>query len=323
MKPIEGLHHITAVARDPQRNVDFYRNILGQRLVKKTVNFDDPGTYHFYYADAAGTPGSVLTFFPWGNTRRGMRGNGTTNAFAYNIPGGAMGFWLEHLKQNGIQTAAVEQRFGADVLGFDDPDGMRIELTSSSQKATIETWAEGPVDPHYALQGFHSATLWLDDVEPTAEVLTKHMGYFFVGQEDSRYRFAGGPDALGSIIDIVHRPGGSQAVFGSGSIHHIAFRVPNDPTQLEYQQSLREAGLGVTDVRDRNYFHSIYYREPGRVLFEIATNNPGFAIDEPKETLGESLKLPEWFEVQRKEIESVLAPLTLKPIQRAEYTLQN
>jgi len=322
MNPIQGLHHITAVASDHQRNVDFYRNILGQRLVKKTVNFDDPGTYHFYYADAAGTPGSVLTFFPWANTRRGMRGNGTTNAFAYNIPDGSLGFWQDHLKRNGIHTEAVEQRFGVDVLAFDDPDGMRIELTTSDQQSALEDWGEGPVDPRHALQGFHSATLWLDNVEPTAEVLTRLMGYTFIGQEGSRYRFNGGPDALAGIIDIVHRPGGSRAAFGAGSIHHIAFRVPNDPTQLAYQLSLRAAGLGVTEVRDRNYFHSIYFREPGGVLFEIATNNPGFTADEPLESLGEALKLPAWFEVQRAEIESVLAPLTLKPIKRVEHSLQ-
>jgi glyoxalase family protein len=308
MRPIEGLHHITAVARDPQRNVDFYRNILGQRLVKRTVNFDDPGTYHLYYADASGTPGSVLTFFPWSGVKRATRGNGTTNSIAYNVPEGSLGFWQEYFKQNGIQTSAMEQRFGVEVLPFDDPDGLRIELVGNKQQAETQHWIEGPVDARFALQGFHSTTLWLDQVEPTAELLTNQMGYSFSGQEGSRYRFSGGPGALGSILDIVLRPGESQAVFGAGSVHHIAFRVPDDQSQLDYQQALQSAGQSVTGVRDRSYFHSIYFREPGGVLFEIATNNPGFAIDEPAELLGETLKLPDWLEEQRPEIEKLLTP---------------
>ena len=323
MNSIDGLHHITAVAQDPQKNVDFYRNVLGQRLVKKTINFDDPGTYHFYYADAAGTPGSVLTFFPWPDVPQAARGNGSTNALAYNVPDGAFGFWQEHLKKNGVQTAPVEQRFGVDVLPFDDPSGLRIELIGSDQPAGTQSWLDGPIDARFALQGFHSATLWLDQVEPTAELLTKQMGYTFSGQEGSRYRFAGGPGALGSLIDIVQRPAGSPAIFGAGSVHHIAFRVPDDQSQLDYQRALRAAGLGVTEVRDRSYFHSIYYREPGGVLFEIATKNPGFAIDEPLERLGEALKLPGWLEPQRLEIENLLAPISLKAVQKVEYEHQS
>lgn len=319
MKPIDGLHHITAVARDAQRNLDFYRNILGQRLVKKTVNFDDPTTYHLYYADYVGTPGSVITFFPWANTRRGTRGNGTTNALAYNIAPEALGFWQEHLKKNGIATQAVEKRFSADVLAFDDPDGMRIELVAENSQANLAAWADGPIDPRFALQGFHSATLWQNRIEPTANVLVNQMGFTLAGQEGSRYRFTSGPNGYAGSIDILHRPGGSPAGFGAGSIHHIAFRVPNDAIELEYQIALRAAGLNLSEVRDRNYFHSIYYREPGGVLFEIATNNPGFAVDEPGEALGEGLKLPENYEVYRAEIENALIPLTLKTVQRFEY----
>lgn len=318
MQPIEGLHHITAVAGSPQGNVDFYRNILGQRMVKKTINFDDPTTYHLYYADAIGTPGSVVTFFPWAGMRKGIRGNGTTNALAYNIPDSAMGFWQEHLKRCGIHTEAVETRFGANVLAFDDPDGMRIELVGSAPFADIVHWDEGPVDARYAIQGFHSATLWQDNVENTAAVLTTLMGYSFSGQEGNRYRFTGGQGSLASVIDVIHRPGGSRAVFGAGSIHHIAFRVPNDPAELDYQKSLRQAGLDVSEVRDRQYFHSIYYREPGGVLFEIATNNPGFTVDESRDKLGEALKLPAWLETHRAEIENALIPLTLNPIQQVD-----
>jgi glyoxalase family protein len=210
-----------------------------------------------------------------------------------------------------------------DVLPFDDPDGLRIELIGNSMRSNTKPWIEGPVDARFALQGFHSATLWLDEVEPTAEVLTKLMGFNFIGQEGNRYRFSGDGSTLGSNIDILHLPGNEQAIFGAGAIHHVAFRVPDDLTQLDYRQSLKAAGLGVTGVRDRSYFHSIYFREPGGVLFEIATNTPGFATDEPSEKLGEALKLPVWLEEQRAEIENILVPLTLKPVQKAENERQN
>jgi len=316
MDPIKGLHHVTAVARDPQRNVDFYRNVLGQRLVKKTVNFDDPGTYHFYFADEVGTPGSVLTFFPWVNVKRGARGNGETAAVAYNVPVGSLGFWTEHLRRTGVSLEPNEKRFGADVLPFDDPDGMRLELVEAGASPAIRHWEQGAVPQAYAMSGFHSVTLWLDEVEPTAVLLVDHMGYSFTGQEGNRYRFTGGKGELACTLDILHRPGQPEAEFGGGSVHHIAFRVADDATQLGYRSALLQAGYGVTPVRDRSYFHSIYYREPGGVLFEIATNSPGFVTDEPVEALGETLKLPAWLEPNRLEIEGILAPLTLKSIEK-------
>lgn len=316
MEPIKGLHHVTAIARDPQRNIDFYRNVLGQRLVKRTVNFDAPDTYHFYFGDETGSPGSILTFFAWPNMRRGVRGNGETNAVAYNVPAGSLGFWQEQLKQNGITPKAIEKRFGEDVLTFDDPDGMRVELVESAFAAPVRFWEAGPIPQAYALKGFHGVTLWLDEVEPTAGLLTNQMGYSAAGNEGDRYRFVGDSKVSGHIVDIVHRPGKTPAGFGAGSIHHIAFRTPADEEQLEYQKLIREAGLRVTDVMDRSYFHSIYFREPGGVLFEIATDNPGFAIDEPAQTLGETLKLPEWFEPNRTVIEQSLPPVTLKPFEK-------
>ena len=316
MDAIKGLHHVTAVARDPQRNIDFYRNILGQRLVKRTVNFDVPDTYHFYFADETGTPGSILTFFAWPNTRRGVRGNAETNAVAYNVPTGSLGFWQEHLKRNGVAFKPVENRFGETVLALEDPDGMHVELVESQSTSSIRFWEAGPIPQAYALQGFHSVTLWLDEWEPTAELLTKHMGYTAAGNEGDRYRFVGDSNAAGHIVDIVHRPGKAEAGFGSGSIHHIAFRVPSDEKQLEYQDTIREAGFQVTDVINRAYFHSIYFRERGGVLFEIATDTPGFATDEPVSALGETLKLPEWHEPNRTIIEQNLAPITLKPIEK-------
>src|SRR5687768_1620259 len=319
MDPINGLHHVTAITRDPQRNVDFYRNVLGQRFVKKTVNFDVPDTYHLYFADEIGTPGSVLTFFAWPNMKRGIRGTGETTAVAYNIPASSMGFWQSYLKGKGIGLLPVEQRFGADVLSFDDPDGMRVELVTSVASPDIRYWEEGRIPQEHAISGFHSVTLWLDQIEATTDLLTFQMGYTYTGKEGDRYRFSGGSGALGTTLDILHHPDDmpAKAVFGTGSIHHIAFRVPTDEMQLEYRSALLAVGHEVTPVVDRNYFHSIYYREPGGVLFEIATEPPGFTVDEPVESLGENLVLPEWFEPNRPAIEQGLPPITLKQIEKA------
>lgn len=321
MDPIQGLHHVTAVTRDAQVNVDFYRNVLGQRFVKRTVNFDSPDTYHLYFADDTGTPGTVLTFFAWQNIKRGVRGNGETAAVAYNISAGSLGFWQGYLEAKGVPLQPVEQRFGTQVLPFDDPDGMRVELVASNAVSAVRYWESGPLPEEHALRGFHSVTLWLEELDLTADLLINQMGYSLVGQEGNRHRFLGGVNSLASTLDILHRPVQpedmpDEAVFGAGSIHHIAFRVPSDAEQLEYQSSLRAAGYGVTPVRDRNYFHSIYYREPGGVLFEIATEGPGFAVDEPVESLGERLKLPEWFEPNRSVIEQELPPITLQPIEK-------
>lgn len=319
MGPINGLHHVTAVTRNAQLNLDFYRSVLGQRLVKKTVNFDSPDTYHFYFADEIGTPGTVLTFFVWQNVKRGTRGNGETGAVAYNVPAGSLVFWHDYLESKAVSVHPAEQRFGRDVLPFDDPDGMRIELIESDNPGGGRFWEAGPVPEAHALKGFHSVSLWLDEIEPTTDLLVNQMGYTFAGQDGNRYRFTGASGSLANTLDILHRPLRldeipDTAVFGGGSIHHIAFRVPTDEMQLEYQFALRAAGYGVTPVRDRSYFHSIYYREPGGVLFEIATEGPGFAIDEPVNILGEALKLPGWLESNRAAIEQELPPVTLQPI---------
>jgi glyoxalase family protein len=286
-------------------------------LVKRTVNFDSPDTYHFYFADETGSPGSVLTFFAWPNMRRGVRGNGETNVVAYNVPVGSLSFWQERLKQNDITPSPIEVRFGQNVLAFTDPDGMGIELVEVEDLPTVQHWEDGPIPQAYALHGFHSVTLWLEEVEPTASLLTEGMGYRFAGAEDNRQRFKSDKSSLGHIVDLVHRPGKMQAGFGAGSIHHIAFRVPTDDEQLKYQSMLNEAGFQVSPVMDRSYFHSIYFREQGGVLFELATDTPGFLIDEPKDSLGEALKLPAWVESKRDEIEASLLPLTLNPIEKA------
>ncbi len=318
MKPIRGLHHITAVARDPQRNIDFYHNLLGQRLIKKTVNFDVTDTYHFYFADEIGTPGSVLTFFAWPDSDSAVRGNGEAQITAYNIPAGSLGFWQTYLKKNGVDTLPIEQRFGADVLAFDDPDGMRIELIETATPPAVRLWEDGPIPADVALRGFHSTTLWLSEIEATAEMLTNVMGYRFAGQAGNRYRFVAQDGEPGSVLDLLHRPGQPYAHFGAGSIHHIAFRVQDDAEEVAYQQALYNAGFRVTPVRDRSYFHSIYWRTPGGVLFEIATDTPGFALDETVAELGSGLRLPPWLESQREQIARSLAPVTVKPVIKAQ-----
>lgn len=316
MDAIKGLHHVTAIASDPQRNVDFYRNVLGQRLVKRTVNFDAPDTYHFYFADETGSPGSVLTFFAWPGIRSGIRGNGETNAVGYSAPVGSLTFWQEHLRRNSITPKSVEARFGENVLAFTDPDGMNVELVETENLPEINFWQEGPIPEEYALRGFHGVTLWLENIAPTAELFTMQMGYQLSAQHESRHRFVGNANAPGHTIDLVERPGKSKADFGVGSVHHIAFRAPNDEQQLQYQSLIRGAGFSVTEVLDRSYFHSIYFREHGGVLFEIATDIPGFATDEPVSSLGESLKLPEWLEINRGDIEKSLIPIELKSIEK-------
>lgn len=312
-QPIQGLHHVTAVARDPQRNVDFYRQVLGQRLVKTTVNFDDPGTYHFYYGDEVGTPGSVLTFFPWPHVVRGRAGNGETAATAYAISPNSIGFWADHLNKHGVILHEITGRFGADVISLDDPDGMRLELIVSEKPATHKFWQEGPIPAQHALRGFHSVTLWLNKVEPTAELLTRQLGYSLAGQEGGRFRFTAAGGGMGAYLDIVERPGKGNGRFGAGSIHHIAFRTANDEEQRLYLAQLRAAGYQVTTVQDRQYFRSIYFRSPGGVLFEIATDAPGFLLDETVAELGNSLKLPPWLEPRRAMIEQVLPVITRQP----------
>jgi glyoxalase family protein len=313
-----GLHHVTAAASQPQRNLDFYQQILGQRLLKTTVNFDDPGTYHFYYGDYAGTPGSALTFFPWEHIPAGKPGNREAAALAYGIPEQAISYWAARLKQHGFSPSAEDIRFGSAVLPFQDPDGLRLELVSlpapdglpvqGSRPATQPT-THSDIPAQQQLLGFHSVTLWLDEVETTARILTEALGMSFVGQEGHRYRYASQSNALGQVIDIVHRPNAHAAQFGAGSIHHIAFRAQSDQQQLDLRAAVQQLGVSTTEVIDRQYFHSVYFRTPGGVLFEIATDLPGFATDEPLDRLGQELKLPPWYEPRRALIEQALTPI--------------
>ncbi|MBE2221034.1 MAG: ring-cleaving dioxygenase [Anaerolineae bacterium] len=311
MQTIQGLHHITAIASDPQANIDFYHTILGQRLVKRTVNFDDPGTYHFYYADEIGTPGTVLTFFPWRHMKRGMKGNGEATAVSYNIPSPSLTYWQERLQKHTISLAERQTRFGQEVLAFSDPDGMTIELIANDDAATLQIWEDGPIPTQHALRGFHSVTTWVEQTRPTADLLVNQLGYQFVGQEGARTRFQGASNDVGLYIDLLERPGQPTGSMGAGSIHHIAFRTVDDEEQQEYLTKLRQQGYHVSPVMDRQYFHSIYFREPNGVLFEIATDAPGFLYDEPVSDLGMSLKLPAWLEKNRAEIEQAVPEIQI------------
>ena len=312
MQPIQGLHHITAVASDTQANVDFYEQVLGQRLVKTTINFDDPSVYHLYYGDEIGTPGTIMTYFPWTHMRRGRRGVGETGAVAYAIPLGSVGYWAERLETMGVAIQHVDQRFGEEVLRFEDPDGLPLELIATDDASTLRFWEEGPIPEAHALRGFHSVTLWVATAAPTAAILTDQLGYTFAGQEGSRYRYKAASNDRGLYIDLEEKPDLPRGAFGAGSIHHIAFRTVDDDEQLEYRQALQDAGQQVTPVRDRQYFHSIYFREPGGVLFEVATDAPGFLYDEPVDQLGDALKLPPWMEDNRDAIAKRLPPFERK-----------
>ena len=312
MQPVQGIHHITAIASDPQRNLDFYHNLLGQRLIKKTVNFDDPGTYHFYFGDKIGTPGTILTFFPWRNMGPGVRGNGEVGATAYTIRPGSVDFWRSRLAQHGIAITDEATRFGNELFSFHDPDGMVIELVVSDEKSTFELWESGPIPAQHALRGFHSATLWVADANATAQLLTAQMGYQLVGQEGNRSRYQGASDDIGLYIDLLEQPDLGRGSLGAGSVHHIAFRTVDDSEQAEYKALLHKAGLGVSPVMDRQYFHSIYFRAPSGVLFEIATDAPGFAYDEAVDELGTHLKLPNWLEPRRRQIEQSVVPVVLR-----------
>lgn len=310
MERIQGIHHITAVAGDPQRNVNFYHEVLGQRLIKRTVNFDDPGTYHLYYADKIGTPGTNITFFPWKHMKRGRRGNGEVVAVGYAIPTNSVGFWRDRLTKYQMNVSE-EKVFDQPVLKFEDPDGMWLELYPTDDPSTIEFWEKGPVSEEHALRGFYNATMWVNQTARSETLLTKIMGYEQAEQSGNRTRFKGASNDIGLYLDFVERPGEPTGDFGAGSVHHIAFRTVDDAEQLEYQAELAKAGFGVTPVRDRQYFHSIYFREPNGVLYEVATDAPGFLYDEAVEELGTNLKLPSWYENQRPMIEARLPKLTL------------
>jgi glyoxalase family protein len=306
-----GLHHVTAIAREPQRNLDFYAGTLGMRLVKLTINYDDTGTYHLYYGDELGRPGSILTFFAWTGGRPGRQGTGQTNGIGLAIPPASLGFWIERLLARGVKYEGPTRRFGEQVVAFADPDGVQLELIATPRAAAVEGWLGGPVPAEHAVRGIHAVTIWEDGDAGSAPFLTAHMGFRQTGEDDNRLRFESAADGLGTVVDLRRAPGFWGGTDGVGTVHHIAFRAADDAEQLSRRQRLQEQGVGVTEVRDRNYFRSIYFREPGGVLYEIATDGPGFTVDEPVEALGTSLQLPGRYEALRARLEVALPALRL------------
>ena len=307
--PIVGLHHVTAIASDPQRNLDFYTGVLGLRFVKRTVNFDDPGTYHFYFGDDAGLPGTILTFFPWPHASRGHSGVGEVTKTAFSVPVSSLDYWRERLTEQGVLVEDTGKRFEERVLTFPDPDGMKIEIVAHAAAGDVNAPRFASVPPEHSIRGFFGVTLLESRADETAAILNL-MGFQKIGEEGSRQRFAAEGHALGNHIDLLIDPSAKFGRAGAGSVHHIAFRAADDAAQKAWRVEIAKH-LDVTPVLDRTYFHSIYFREPGGVLFELATDPPGFALDEPIESLGEELRIPGWLESKRSIIERKLAPIVL------------
>jgi catechol 2,3-dioxygenase-like lactoylglutathione lyase family enzyme len=309
MQNLPGIHHVTAICSDAQTNVDFYTGVLGLRLVKLTVNFDDPGSYHLYYGDASGSPGTIMTFFAWPGAHRGRIGAPQVTTTAFAIPSSAVDFWSARLRQQGVKDARISERFGEQAIAFVDPDGLQLELIATKDASADRIWKSADVPAEHAIRGFHGVTLSEEGYELTAKLLTETMGFTAGRSEQGRFRYSAGDAKAGAIVDLLCVPDSRHGTMGAGVVHHVAFRTPDDAQQLEWRKTLVSGGFNVSPVMDRNYFHSIYFREPGGVLFEIATDAPGFAVDEPQEKLGQSLKLPAQYEPLRRELENFLPKL--------------
>lgn len=306
---ILGIHHITAIAGNARKNFDFYTKVLGLRMVKKTVNFDDPGTYHFYYGNEEGTPGTILTFFPWEGITPGRRGTHQVSEIGYSVPENSLDFWLKRFEANNVIYNKAAEKFGEQYLTFLDPDGLKFELTVAQKPDLRKPWETPEISSQVATKGFHNLTITANKAQPTVDILTDILGYKFVGQEVNRLRFATDAVDNASIVDLVEAPGEKVGHVAGGSVHHVAFRVKDEEVLMNYREKIAGLGLNITPKIDRNYFYSLYFREPGGVLFELATDNPGFATDETVEELGSGLKLPAQYESSRRAIESKLPKL--------------
>jgi len=311
VKGVFGLHHITAISSDPQQTLDFYTKILGLRLIKLTVNYDDPSTYHVYFGDEIGHPGTVLTFFPWPGQPGGRKGADQATNTSFSISPRSMSYWEDRLKSHGVPTQGTHVRFGDTVLSFEDHDGQGLELVGNEGVEERTGWTKGPVPKEHAIKGFHSITLLEEALERTETVLVDTLGFRQVGEEEDRFRYEAGRGGAGTIVDILSRPKAQRGFVSVGTVHHVAFRASDDEHQKQIRKEILNADLNVTPVINRNYFHSIYFREHGGVLFEVATDQPGFAIDESPEQLGTRLALPQWLENSRAEIEKNLPPVSL------------
>ena len=311
-RTLSGIHHITAIAGDAQANLDFYVGVLGLRRVKTTVNYDDPQTHHLYYGDAVGTPGTILTFFPWPRAGQGRTGAGMVSRIAFAVPEGTLDAWAGRLSDAGIEVERTG-RFGLPTLHFEDPSGQALALVATAAPGTDALWADGPVPAAEAIRGFHAPTLPIFSDDRTPELLTDLFGWEEAGTEGDCLRLRAPEDGPGSVLDLQRRDRHPSGRLGPGTVHHIAFRAEDAAAQQHWQAALRERGIQVTDVKDRQYFQSIYFRDPdwtSGLLFEIATDGPGFLTDEGQATLGTALRLPEWLQGRRQQIRSALPTLT-------------
>jgi len=307
---ISGIHHVTAITAEGQKNIDFYCGLLGLRLVKVTVNFDDPQSYHLYYGDELGRSGTIMTFFVWPGGHRGRLGSGQVRATAFSIPRTSPAFWEARLKTASFTGLKSSTRFGDAVLAFEDPDGIPLELIAPAKGGTHTPWSGGPVPIEQAIRGFHGVSLSVERYEHSAELLTRTLGFQPGGEDGNRFRFvADGPHA--QVVDVLCAPDGARGTMGAGIVHHVAFRAADNESHRQWRQLLAKERYNVTPVIDRTYFRSIYFREPGGVLFEIATDSPGFTVDETPEALGASLRLPPQYESARGQIEKLLPRLRL------------
>lgn len=306
-----GLHHVTAVGGDPQRNVDFYLRTLGLRLVKTTVNFDDPGAYHLYYGDGSGRPGTLMTFFPWPDAPRGRRGTGQATTTSFSVPEASIGWWQRHLAEAGVEAGPVVGRDAEEVLTFRDPDGLELALVAHPQGDPRDPWDTAFVPAEHAIRGLHSVTLSVSREDATAGMLIEGLGLSPAGQDGNRFRFAAGAGGPGALVDVLVTPDAPEGLVAAGTVHHVAWRAPDEATQADWRGELLDRGVNVTSILDRQYFRSIYFREPAGTLLEVATDQPGFAIDEPLLELGRALKLPPWLEPDREQIAAALPKLDL------------
>jgi len=308
---LPGIHHVTAIAGDPQENVDFYVGVLGLRLVKRSVNQDDPGTYHLFYADAVGSPGTDLTFFAWPGAVRGRSGAGQASAVGLSIPQTSLWYWTQRLAAQGIAFEGPISRFDEPVIALTDYHGLAVELVAAPDTLPHpwQPWPDGPVPVEHAIRGLHNVTLTEASAEPTTTFLTAQLGFRRVSDAGERRRFAVGTGGPGAWLDLVVTPTAPRGRVAVGTIHHVAWRTPDEATQRAWWQHLRDLGVPISEIIDRFWFHSIYFREPGGVLFEIATDGPGFAVDEPLAALGTRLVLPPWLEPHRTQIDRALPPI--------------
>jgi glyoxalase family protein len=309
MSSVTGLHHVTVIAGDAQRNLEFYTRVMGMRLVKRSVNQDAPDTYHLFYGDAVGHAGSDLTFFPWPKMPPGRRGIGLTNEVSLAVPAGSLDFWAARFAELGVPTTGRELRFGERVLPFSDPDDLALTLTETTDPRDFTPWNASPVPAEHQVRGLHAVRMAERDLAPTTRFLTEGLGFAPLAEEGGWKRYAIGGGGSGRVVDVQEVPDGQRGSWGAGAVHHVAWRVDHDDHQLAVRERVRTAGANPTDVIDRFWFKSIYFREPGGALFEVATDGPGFSIDESDETLGERLILPPWLEPNRAGIEDSLPEL--------------